>query len=402
MKQFDITYFYGPSSEYIVKEEVVADMAASGITLCQLLWYEVETNKQALKLLKKYGLRATVFEKRITEIAKNGHMDAIDEVVKAIVDDYKEFDNIVGWDIWDEPNTEDFPMLAKMVDAFRRYAPAQETVVNLFPNYAPAEALKDTDYVSHLKHFVETVHPDFISYDHYPFLGRNLPGALGEIAEIEDEKERLIRIAAKREFNGGEFFSNLKSVRQIGLKNQIEQMMIAQLTEHGCNRNLTLPEIRWQINMCLAYGFHRVSYFTYWLPEAETDVWMWDNAMVSPTGEKYQHYYDVQTVNREIYDIGKMLFTGKSEAVFHIGTGEAAGEPFAGYGPIKEVEGAQAVIGFFDNGYVYLVNYNFLEERTFTLASEKELLGYEDGKFVSLGSACTVTLPAGGAKLLKV
>ena len=132
------------------------------------------------------------------------------------------------------------------------------------------------------------------------------------------------------------------------------------------------------------------------------DVWMWDNAMVSPTGEKYQHYYDVQTVNREIYDIGKMLFTGKSEAVFHIGTGEAAGEPFAGYGPIKEVEGAQAVIGFFDNGYIYLVNYNFLEERTFTLASEGELLGYEDGKFVSLGSACMVTLPAGGAKLLKV
>ena len=93
---------------------------------------------------------------------------------------------------------------------------------------------------------------------------------------------------------------------------------------------------------------------------------------------------------------------GKSDAVFHIGTDEAAGEPFAGYGAIKEVDGEQGVIGFFDNGYVYLVNYNYLEERTFTITSEKELLGYEDGQFISLGSVCTVTLPAGGAKLLRI
>lgn len=398
MKQFDITYFCGPNSECIVKEEVVADIAAAGITLCQI-GYDTETNKQAIRLLKKYGLRASVVEKMLTEAARNGQMETIDEVIRTIVDDYKEFDNIEGWDIWDEPNTENFPMIAKIVEAFRRYAPGHETVINLFPDYAPVEALKDTDYASHLKHFVETVHPDFISYDHYPFMGRKLPGTMEETDEVEDEKERMIRLAAKREYYRGDFFGNLRSVRKIGLKNQIEQMMIALLTEHGGYRNLTLPEIRWQVNMCLAYGFHRVSYFTYGLPAVDMDFWKWDNAMINWTGEKYQHYYDVQTVNREIYDIGKLLFAGKSDAVFHILTGEAAGTPFTGYGAIKEVDGEQGVIGFFDNGYVYLVNYNYLEERTFTITSEKVLFGYEDGKFISLGSVCTVTLPAGGAKL---
>ena len=403
MKQFDITYFYGPNAECIVKEEVVADITAAGITLCQIS-YDTETNKQALRLLKKYGLRASVVENRLTEAARNGKTEIIDEVVRTIVEDYKEFDNIEGWDIWDEPNTENFPMIAKIVEAFRRYAPGHETVINLFPEYTPVEAFKDTDYASHLKHFVEMVHPDFISYDHYPFMGRKLPGTIGQAdeIEIESEKERLIRQAAKREYSRGDFFGNLKIVREIGLKNQIEQMMIALLTEHGDYRNLTLPEIRWQVNMCLAYGFHRVSYFTYGLPTGSMDFWKWDNSMINWTGEKYQHYYDVQAVNREIYDIGELLFTGKSDAVFHMGTDEAAGEPFAGYGAIKAIDGEQGVIGFFDNGYVYLVNYNYVEERTFTITSEKELFGYEDGQFVSLGHVCTVTLPAGGAKLFRI
>lgn len=34
MKRFDITYFGGPPAEYIVKEEVIEDMARAGITLC--------------------------------------------------------------------------------------------------------------------------------------------------------------------------------------------------------------------------------------------------------------------------------------------------------------------------------------------------------------------------------
>ena len=33
MKQFDITYFHGPFAEYVVREEVIADIAASGMTL---------------------------------------------------------------------------------------------------------------------------------------------------------------------------------------------------------------------------------------------------------------------------------------------------------------------------------------------------------------------------------
>ena len=60
------------------------------------------------------------------------------------------------------------------------------------------------------------------------------------------------------------------------------------------------------------------------------------------------------------------------------------------------------MIGFFENGYVYLVNYNYLEERSFTLHAEKDILEYKEGTFISHGNCCTVTLLAGGAVLLQI
>lgn len=64
MKTFDITYFHGPFREYITKPEVIADIAASGITLVPL-GSDTETNKTALKLLRRYGLRGEVHAPRI-------------------------------------------------------------------------------------------------------------------------------------------------------------------------------------------------------------------------------------------------------------------------------------------------------------------------------------------------
>jgi len=32
MKQFDITYFHGPFAQYMDKPEIIADIAASGMT----------------------------------------------------------------------------------------------------------------------------------------------------------------------------------------------------------------------------------------------------------------------------------------------------------------------------------------------------------------------------------
>ena len=399
MKQFDITFFYGPTSEYIVKEEIIADMAASGITLCQFFWNETEVIKTALPILKKYGLRATVHDCRIHEVYQQDKPEAADAVVKEVVEDYALYDNVAEWGICDEPDSEKFPVVSAIVEAFRKYSPDKDTVINLFPDYATPEQLKSVDYPTHLKDFVRIVKPHFLSYDYYQFMGRPAYDRWND--GTEDERELLRRQAAEGREDRDGFFDNMELIRKLGLENNLEQMLIMQLVEHADCRNLTYAEILWEANMCLAYGMHRISYFTYWLPDGGETFFKWNNAICDREGNKYQHYYDVQAVNKEILEVGQILFETKSEAVFHVGKLEKGTVAFEGYGDIAEIHGDNAVVGFFENGLIYLTNRNFKEENTLKICANKEMAMYQKGEFIPCGENYTVTLNAGEGILLK-
>lgn len=397
MKQFDITYFHGPFASFIDKPEVVADIAASGITLVPLN-SSTEVNKRALPVLARYGLRALVGDPRIGRLYRNDDIAGADEVVRAVVADYAAYGNILGWDIVDEPNTAKFPVLAAIVNAFRRYAPQTETVINLFPNYATQEQLGAKDFTDYLERFVAVVRPHFISYDHYHFLGRENRKKIN--AETTDERERLIRLSAETTENRGGFFENIEECRRIALKYGLDAMLIVLLTEHGPYRNLTRGELIWEVNMCLAYGMRRISYFTYWEP-SHSDHWQWTNAMCDTVGNKMQHWYDVQSINAEINPAGRYLFDKRSTEVYHIGTPEAGSLKFESFCAIAAIDGENGVIGFFDDGSAYLTNRDFLKDNTFVLHTEKPFTVQQpDGTFADAKDP-VITLPAGGGCLIK-
>lgn len=398
MKQFDITYFHGPFPNFVVNENVIADIAASGITLMPLN-YSTEINKQVLPILRRFGLRAIVSDPRIYEIYNADNLIGADSMAKEVVEDYREFDNIIGWDIVDEPNASKFIVLSAIVNAFRRYSPDKETVINLFPNYATPEQLGNPDYLSHLEMFVNVVRPNLLSYDHYHFLGRQ---NRNDVLDLNvDERERLIRLSAETLENRGGFFENIEDFRSIALKYDIDPMLIILLTEHGPYRNLTIGELYWEVNMCLAYGMKRISYFTYWEP-VHDDHWQWANAMCDTEGNKMQHWYDVKTINAAITPAGCRLFNTKSEAVFHIGTPENGAKKFEAYGAISAIDGDNGVIGFFEDGSVYLVNRDFINRNTFTLHTVKPMSVLSDNRFIPVSGDCvTVELGAGEAVLLR-
>ncbi len=396
MQKFDITYFHGPFSAYIDKPEVIADIAASGITLVPLN-SDTATNKRALPVLAKYGLRAVVQDSRVSRIYYNDDGAGADACVREVVADYAAFDNIIGWDIVDEPTAAKFPILAAIVGAFRRYSPDRETVINLLPNYATPAQLGNPDYMSHLEAFVNIVRPHFISYDHYHFLGRENRRAA--TSDTVNERERLIRLSAETTVDRGGFFENIADVRTVSLKYDIDAMLIVLLTEHGPYRNLTRGELFWEVNMCLAYGMRRISYFTYWEPSHD-DFWQWTNAMCDTEGNKMPHYYDVQAINAVIRPVGEYLFSRKSTAVFHIGTPEPGAQKFENYDVITSIDGDCGVIGFFDDGSFYLVNRDYLRERTFKIHASAPLATLQNGVFVGLPDT-TITLGAGEGILIK-
>lgn len=396
MKTFDITYFHGPFSEFITKPEIIADIAASGITLVPL-GSDTATNKAALSLLNRYGLRSVVHDSRIGKLYYENDIAGADSAIRQIVEDYAGFTNVIGWDITDEPNAVKFPVLAAIVNAFRRYSPDKETVINLFPNYASPEQLGNPDYITHLEEFVNVVRPHFISYDHYHFLGRENRRATNEGAV--NERERLIRLSAENTVNRGGFFENIEDIRNISLKYGLDAMLIVLLTEHGPYRNLTKNELLWEVNMCLAYGMRRISYFTYWEP-AHDDHWQWTNAMCDTKGNKMQHYYEVQSINRTIKPVGEYLFSHKSTAVYHVGTAEPGTRVFSSCGNITEIDGDCGVAGFFDDGSMYLVNRDFIGTHTFKIHSSAPLTIMKEGIFVDMPDT-EITLDAGEGVLIK-
>ncbi|MBQ8186766.1 MAG: hypothetical protein IJ037_07830 [Clostridia bacterium] len=397
MKSFDITYFHGPFAQYIVKPEVIADIAASGMTLVPISG-DLTLNRTVLKLLGQYGLRGEVHDSRIAGLYYADNIAAVDDTVRQIFEDYAEFDNVAGWDITDEPNAAKFPILAAIVNAFRRYSPDRETVINLFPNYASPEQLGNPDYVTHLEEFVNVVRPHFISYDHYHFLGRENRRAVME-SDVS-ERERLIRLSAETTVNRGGFFDNIEDIRRVSLKYGLDAMLIVLLTEHGPYRNLTYGELLWEVNMSLAYGMKRISYFTYWEPSHD-DHWQWTNAMCDTEGNRMQHWYDVQSINAAVKPAGEFLFNRTSMGVYHIGDApEKNTSLFTSFGKIQKIDGERGVIGIFDDGSMYLVNRDFLAPRTFRIHADAPLTVMRNGIFTDLAD-CDITLAAGEAVLLK-
>jgi hypothetical protein len=242
------------------------------------------------------------------------------------------------------------------------------------------------------------VRPHFISYDHYHFLGREKRNAA--ITDIADERERLIRLSAETTVDRGGFFENIEDIRKISLKYGIDAMLIVLLTEHGPYRNLTYGELLWEVNMSLAYGMKRISYFTYWEPSYD-EHWQWTNAMCDTVGNKMQHYYDVQSINRTVRPVGEYLFDRTSTGVYHIGEiGEKGTAEFTSCGKVQSIEGDCGVIDIFDDGSMYLVNRDFLAQRTFTIRTDASLTVMKDGVFTDQADS-TFTLDPGEGVLFK-
>ena len=407
MDRFELTYFYGPEDDYIVKDETVEAIARAGFTLAPLDSPDPQVNKRALRLFQKHGLRAMVRDRRLSHLICTDDPE-VDRLLGDIIDDYREFDNIAGWMLQDEPAAHHFPRLAQLTDAIRRLDPGREAYVNLFPNYCSAQGLECRDYEEYLDRFIAEVKPPYLSYDHYHFVGRFSGESMMDMPADADEREREIILAAKRTEDRPSFFANLEIVREKGLAHGLPLMVIILLTEHGEYRNLCEAEIRWELYSCLAYGAKRLSYFTYWTPEWE-EVWRFTNAMANRDGTLTQHYQDVCAINPGLLRLGRELYGKTSEAVYHLRDNGEAVRRFVPHGDLKAVRGeGDAVVGFFDDGSFLVVNKDYKQAAAWELeAPALEFFSEEDGGWHPAGAApvltadSMLTLPAGDGLLLR-
>lgn len=342
MEKFEITYYYGPQGTDLCNEEYIRMIAECGFTSVPIESSDPAINKTALALLKKYGMTCSGLhdpriQQAITLAYSVASAEEIDSLVKQAVDDYKDFDNIKAWWLRDEPSASLFKALGVVVDSIKRIDPERDTLINLFPIYASEKQLGTSTYQQYLDNFIETVKPAYLSYDHYHF---------------------------RKTQNRKDFFENLEIVRDTAIANELDPMLIILVTEHMGYQNLTKYQIEWEVNMCLTYGMKRVSYFTYWLGQ-ELLAEGWSNAFMDTNGTVYQHYYDVQEINKWLLPLGTELFGKNSTAVFHVksrGAGLEKGcEAYTSYGDLGEINASGFVIGFFDDGSFMITNKSYAD-----------------------------------------
>ncbi len=277
----------------------------AGINLIAAYDYGFETNCEVLAACEKLGMKVTMEDGRIHRALHDAEHRR--ELLEAVVRDYSSYPALQGYHIVDEPNSGAFPALAEIRELLAELDPAHEAYYNLFPNYASLEMLGNPSYYDHVEQFVEMVKPEILSYDHYHFC----KGEPIEQHEFASDRERQIYEAAFGKVNRAGFFDNIEDCMAVSKKTGVPFMIIILVVEHGCYRNLTEAELRWEVFNSLAYGIKRLSYFTYWTPGVDHDEgddhWHWKNGMIAKDGTRTLHYEEVARINRELSPIGNIL-----------------------------------------------------------------------------------------------
>lgn len=387
-----ITYWYGPPQDKI-DAETYADIRNAGFTVAgpmECSGSTPEDNNKFLDVCAEQGLKACVYDGRVNTAMQKYRDGAPDwrEPLQSMAKDYKDHPALYSYYVYDEPQAGMFQMLGDVVRVLQESDPEHPGYINLLPNYATPDQLGTPTYYDYVKQYIEIVKPAFVSYDHYHFLhfAENEVPQNVKIEETEDERENAIRRSAMVNVNRAGFFENLEIVRELSLQYNLPFMVIVLLIEHGPYRNLTENEIRYEAFQTLAYGASMLSYFTYWTVIEPGSWWNWRNGCISCEGEKLQHYYDVQNVNREVHRYASYLEGRKSLSVSHYGEIDEKVTHFTG--KIAAAQPVQLTIGEFEGGYTAIANKNVLHAAEFTMEFDcpVEKLDIESNRFVPLES----------------
>jgi hypothetical protein len=247
-----------------------------------------------------------------------------------------------------------------VVKALKKFAPDDEAMINLFPTYARDDQLGTNGYEEYIDRFINEVGTQYISFDNYMGAGKN----------------------------NSDFFNNLEIVRKKAIENGIDPMNIILLTKHNDYANLTYDQVEWQINVSLAYGMKRVSYFTYWLDDTLLNLG-WSNSCADIKGTLYPHYYDVQNISKWLKPLGTELFDKTSVAVYHTSntttnSSSSSRLYYESYGDLGEIDAQNFLVGFFDDGSFMITNKDYEVKSSFTFVDGTwvEEPGSPDSPFV--------------------
>lgn len=388
-----VTYWAGPGHTMALDDRAAAQVRAGGWNLG---WAK---NAEDLDVYHRHGIRAmlVINTPNVDDPAQAKALDALIERVRS-------HPALYAYHLVDEPGAGAFPALGKLVAYLRQRDPAHMAYINLLPTYASdgqlqvsndaAERAKvgypqdfagvNTDdktalrYREHLRLFVETVHPDLISYDHYHFMKNS---------------------------DGSQYFLNLALIRMAALEAGKPFLNIIQTCDSPSEgwRGPGEHELRWLTYTSLAYGAQGISHFRY-----DVGLWKDPNDPTTPL----PLYWALCQINREFVAIATELGSLKSLGAYHCGTLPLGGQALPPKSVfVPEPASQEVLFGYFGKSarrptHVVVVNLDYKGAATTTLVGPgpMEVFHAPTGSWSggSGSSRLKLDLPPGGGALVRL
>lgn len=306
-------------------------------------------------------------------------------------------ENVLGFNLVDEPGSISFDTLDKTSKKLRAYIGDKLLYVNHMPMYATAgqlsrgwwtpydEEATSEDYYAFFQSFYEKVKEvKLASYDFYPF--RHEKG-------VCDPR----------------YFEQMCIAKSISCEHDLPLWNFTQVTSWNRDavRNMTYSEMAWLNNTSLACGVSGLQYFCYWTPTDGVETF--ENAMISRDGKRTKHYYFAQDLNAKIDKISPYILDAKFiGTIAHGNTLCSFPKKYAisTFGNLDKFISDGMLIGCFEwqgRNMYYVVNTSVFETRLTEITFKKDvkLKGITGlNEFAFSGKALNKSLAAGEAMLL--
>lgn len=385
-----VTYWAGPGADKPLTEQEAAQVRAGGWNLA---WAQ---NVADLDTLHRHGLRGMLVI-GVPDLDDPAKAKALD----TLIDQVRHHPALYAYHLVDEPGAGAFAKLGKLVAFLRERDPAHLAYINLLPTYASDGQLQVSDdvaerakvgypqdfagintddktslrYREHLRQFIQTVHPQLISYDHYHFLKNS---------------------------DGTQYFLNLALIRQAAMDAKLPFLNIIQACDSPAEgwRGPNEHEVRWLTFTSLAYGASGISHFRY-----DTGFWQGTDAPRSL-------YWAVSRMNRDFLAMATELQSLKSLGAYHCGKLPVGGKPLPSESVFApEPRSQEVLIGYFGESaghptHVVVVNLDYKNAVTTTLIGPGVMDVFHaptrTWHKASEGSRVKLDLPSGGGALVRL
>ncbi len=249
-----------------------------------------DLHQRALDTAAANGLRYLITD-NILHNALRGEVspdlqEAVTQRLERLIEDHGAHPALAGVNLFEEPSTRVFGILAYATRELRRLAPQELPYINIVPSYTGQSSLGSRTYEGYLDRYFRKVGPPMVSFDHYPLLESGITP---------------------------DYFSNWAQIRSLALRFGVPSWVLLQsvgFTEGRGGlpkrRPPTQAELFWQTNVGLAYGAKGVQYFTYWTPEDNPKT-KFGSAMVTREGQLTPLYQYARNVNAQLRVFGKAL-----------------------------------------------------------------------------------------------